>query len=163
MFKTLPNWPLQFARTGLEPRGVRREVARVGGAAMRHSDLGAQLRSPAPHLPHGSSPTSLHINNGGLPLGRRDVQVRVLVARAQGVRGIVHFVHNMAYRLAFPEHVERRVDPGGLDRQRHPRLTAADRATHALHAQRHIRSNTSRPSTTASTNRRTGDVPPRHR
>jgi glycosyltransferase involved in cell wall biosynthesis len=117
-------------------RGAGRELARVGGAALRYAQLGpnyVRLRRLFRRL----EPDVVHINNGGYP-GGETCRLAAFAARAEGVRGIVHFVHNMAYPPPFPQRTERELDRR-IDAATDLWLTAADRATHALHEQRGIR------------------------
>jgi glycosyltransferase involved in cell wall biosynthesis len=131
---TLPNSRLVRSE-GPERQGVAHDVARVGGAAMRYVQLApnyVRLRRLFRQL----EPDVLHINNGGYP-GGETCRLAALAARAEGVRGIVHFVHNMAYPPAFPQSIEHRLDRR-IDSATDLWLTAADRATHALHEERQI-------------------------
>jgi glycosyltransferase involved in cell wall biosynthesis len=81
-------------------------------------------------------PDVVHVNNGGYP-GGESCRMVVLAARAEGVPGVVHFVHNMAYPPEPPERVERALD-ARIDRATSLWATAADRASDALHVVRGI-------------------------
>jgi glycosyltransferase involved in cell wall biosynthesis len=118
-------------RRGSVPRGV----SSVGAAALRYQQAVTnyvRLRRFFRRL----GPNVLHINNGGYP-GGETCRVAALAARAEGVRTIVHFVHNMAYPPAFPAAGERMLDRK-IDQATDLWLTAADRATMALHEHRHV-------------------------
>jgi glycosyltransferase involved in cell wall biosynthesis len=118
-----------------ERRGVVREVARVGGAALRYGQLApnyVRLR----RLFRSLKPDVLHINNGGYP-GGETCRLAALAARAEGVRAVVHFVHSTASPPAFPGSIERALDQR-IDHATDLWLTAAGRPATALHERRQI-------------------------
>jgi glycosyltransferase involved in cell wall biosynthesis len=84
-------------------------------------------------------PDVVHINNGGYP-GGETCRLAALAARAEGVGGIIHFVHSTASAPSFPVRVERAFDRR-IDEATALWVTAADRAGSALHEQRNIARN----------------------
>ena len=120
-----------------KPRAARprRVLVALGSAAVRYEQIVpnyVRLRRLFREL----RPDVLHINNGGYP-GGETCRLAALAARAEGVRGIVHFVHSTSSPPAFPAGVERLFDRR-IDAATDVWLTAADRASKALHERREI-------------------------
>jgi glycosyltransferase involved in cell wall biosynthesis len=143
---TLPNSRLvQAAQPRLlhdSPNGdaivgaqARRMAVALGSAALRYEQVVpnyARLRRLFRRL----RPDVLHINNGGYP-GGETCRLAALAARAEGVGGIVHYVHSTASAPSFPAPVERLLDRR-IDSALDLWLTAADRAADALSEQRGV-------------------------
>jgi glycosyltransferase involved in cell wall biosynthesis len=115
-----------------DSRGI---AMRVGAAALRYEQAVpnyVRLRRLFRRL----YPDVLHINNGGYP-GGETCRLAALAARAEGVRGVVHFVHSTASEPSFPAQIEQALDRR-IDQATDVWLTAADRAGAALHERRSI-------------------------
>jgi glycosyltransferase involved in cell wall biosynthesis len=137
---TLPNSRLvrrtRPALLGTDgPSAGRRGIAAVGSAGLRYAQVALNYRRLR-RLFRELRPDVLHINNGGYP-GAETCRLAALAARAEGVPGIVHFVHSTATPPVFPSAVERAFDRR-IDAATDVWVTAADRAASALHEHRAI-------------------------
>jgi glycosyltransferase involved in cell wall biosynthesis len=112
---------------------TRPGVMAVGTAALR-SRAAALNQLRIKRLMARLRPEAVLINNGGYPGGESSRLVPT-AARVAGARSVAHFVHNMAYPPAWPAGIEHRLDRRA-DAATDIWLTAADRASDALAAQR---------------------------
>lgn len=108
---------------------------RAAVAALRYAQAGSNLLRLR-GLMRRHRPQVLLINNGGYP-GGESCRVAALAARAEGVEKVLHFVHNMAFEPTWPAAIENRLDRR-IDRATDQWITAAQRASAALAAQRAI-------------------------